>query len=79
MGVARDWLINYLLNRKIRCKIQHGSKDYKSDYYDIPVGTLQRSCIKPLLFLFYVNDLQLNLIKSDCISFADDTTLNKTG
>ena len=32
----------------------------------------------PLLFLIFVNDLQLNLIKSDCILFADDTTLYKT-
>ena len=27
-GVAKYWLINYLSNRKIRCKIQHGSKEH---------------------------------------------------
>ena len=27
----------------------------------------------------FINDLQLNLIKSDCILFVDDTTQYKTG
>ena len=78
-GVTKYWLINYLSNRKIRCKIQHGSKEHKSDYYDMSIGTPQGSCLGPLLFLIFVNDLQLNVIKSDCILFADDTTLYKTG
>ena len=77
--MAKCCLINYLSNRKIRCKIQLGSKEHESDYYDISIGTPQGSCLGPLLFLIFVNDLQLNLIKNDCILFADDTTLYKTG
>ena len=75
---AKDWLVNYLSNRKIRCKIQHGLKDYKSGDYNMLIGT-QGSCLGPLLFQLFVNDLQLNLTKSECILFADDTTLYKTG
>ena len=44
-GVVKYWLINYLSNRKIRCKIQHGSKECKSDYYDMSIGTPEGSCL----------------------------------
>ena len=50
MGVAKDWLINYLLSRKIRCKIQLGSKDHESDYFDMSIGTPQGSCLGHLVF-----------------------------
>ena len=43
------------------------------------IGTPQGSCLGPLHFLLFVNDLQLNLTKNECILFADDTTLYKTG
>ena len=77
--MAKYWLINYLVHRKIKCKIHQGSKEHKSDYYDMSIGTPQGSCLGPLLFLIFVNDLLLNLINSDCILFVDDTTLYKTG
>ena len=76
--MAKHWLINYLSKKKIRCKIQYGSKEHKSDYYDMSIRTQQDSWLGPLLFLIFINDLQLNLIKSYFILFLDDTTLHKT-
>ena len=38
-------------------------------------GTPQGSCLEPLLFLIFCNDLRLNLTYMSCIQFADDTTL----
>ena len=49
-----------------------------SDYCALSVGTPQGSVLGPLLFLIFVNDLYLNVYNSDCILFADDTTLFKT-
>ena len=51
---------------------------HKSDYYDLSVGTPQGSVLGPLLFLMIVNDLYVNVYSSDCILFADDTTIFKT-
>ena len=36
---------------------------------------LQGLCLGPLIFLLFINDLHLNLSTSECIQFADDTTL----
>ena len=38
----------------------------------------QGSCLGPLLFLIFWNDLRLNLEYLSCIQFADDTTLYYT-
>ena len=41
-------------------------------------GTPQESCLGPLLFLIFSNDLHLNLLYTSCILFADDTTIYAT-
>ena len=77
-GKSKDGIIDYLSNGRMRCKINNKSKMHKSDYYDLSVGTPQRSVLGPLLFLIIANDPYLNVYNSDCILFADDTTLFKT-
>ena len=46
-----------------------------SEEQHVHYGTPQESCLEPLIFLIFVNDLHLHLSESECIQFADDTTL----
>ena len=50
-----------------------------SQKYPVTYGTLQGSCLGPLLFLLFCNDLRLHLTYLSCIQFADDTTLYTSG
>ena len=46
-----------------------------SDEHFVEYGAPQGSCLGPLIFLIFVNNLHLHLQHSDCVQFADDTTL----
>ena len=76
-GRALQWFESYLTNRKLRvkCRTVSDPSEITSDDYDVQFGTPQGSCLGPLIFLLFVNDLNLNLGIGDCIQFADDTTL----
>ena len=76
-GQTLSWFKSYLSNRKLRvkCRTISSPRETTSEYYEIQYGTPQGSCIGPLIFLLFINDLHLNLSASECIQFADDTTL----
>ena len=76
-GLALDWFESYLTNRRLRVKCRTISDPIRSisEEHDVDYGTPQGSCLRPLIFLLFVNDLHLNLNTADCIQFADDVTL----
>ena len=76
-GVTLSWFESYLTNRKLRvkCRTTSDSNEVLSDEYVVNYGTPQGSCLGPLIFLIFVNDLNLHLENTECIQFADDTSL----
>ena len=79
-GTALTWFNSYLENRSMRAKCQTDlSHSELSQTYNIEFGTLQGSCLGPLLFIIFCNDLNLHLTYLSCIQFADDTTLYGAG
>ena len=47
----------------------------KSNLFNIRYGTAQGSCLGPLLFILFINNIQHLPTYSHIILFADDTTL----
>ena len=66
------WFRSYLTNRKQCCKVNGQLSDLES----ITTGVPQGSCLGPLLFIIYVNDLHFSLRHSDVNMYADDTSLS---
>ena len=79
-GIALKWFKSYLENRTLRAKCQcSSSSDINlSKPFNVNIGTPQGSCLGPLIFLIFCNDLYLNLELCKGILFADDTTIYNT-
>ena len=69
-GKLINLLKSYLSNWKQRVLIN----GFESDWGQIESGVPQGSVLGPLLFLIYINDLEIG-IKSHIKFFADDTSL----
>ena len=76
-GVCLQWFRSYLSNRtlSVECTTGDISSKSTSKLYPVEYGTLQGSCLGPLIFLIFCNDLQNHLLFLSCIQFADDTML----
>ena len=76
-GECLNWYKSYLVNRKlqVKCMTEANNKSTYSEQYKVEYGTPQGSCMGPLIFLIFCNDLSKHLELISCIQFADDTTL----
>ena len=76
-GVCLNWFKSYLENRRmrVRCTVTSSQSSMVSEYHIVNYGTPQGSCLGPLIFLIFVNDMQLHLSEVESIQFADDTTI----
>ena len=75
-GTPLKWFKSYLGDRSMRVKVNssNGPLVY-STYHPLTYGTTQGSCLGPLLFLIFINDLHYSVIHGISLLFADDTTL----
>ena len=74
-GVANAWFKSYLSNRTQYVSIN----GFESNTKNIHIGVPQGSVLGPLLFLIYINDLNVAINYSTVHHFADDTNLLITG
>ena len=70
-GISNDWFRSYLSNRSQFVSINGFNSDYKTIKYGVPQG----SVLGPLLFLIFINDLNIAIKHSETFHFADDTCL----
>ena len=71
-GIELAWFKSYLSNRMQYYCIDGTNSDYKVNVAGVPQG----SCLGPLLFLIYINDLPSVLQNSDYNLYADDTNIS---
>ena len=75
-GTCNNWFQSYLYQRSLIAKIpiSEGKVIY-SDKFNINYGTALGSCLGPLLFIIFCNDIHRLPIYGSLILFVDDTTL----
>ena len=76
-GLCNNWFNSYISNRNLQVKCHTlSSNQYEiSNKYPVMHGTAQGSCLGPLLFNVFCNDIYTSVNHCDLILFADDMTM----
>ena len=69
-NTKHKWFSSYLGNRRQYCRVN----GITSNVENITCGVPHGSCLGPLLFLLYINDLSFALKCSKVTMYADDTS-----
>ena len=69
--ISDDWFRSYFSDRSQFVSTNGFNSDYKTIKYGVPKG----SVLGPLLFLIFINDLNIAIKHSETFHFADDTCL----
>ena len=72
---ALGWFSSYLSNRTQTVFVNGSVSSHKECKSGVPQG----SCLGPLLFCLYTNDLPTVVTQSDIVMYADDTTPSASG
>ena len=71
-----SWFKSYLSRRLLVAKITNNSNRVTySEKHEITYGTAQESCVGPLLFVVFCNDIYMLPLLGKLILFVNDTTL----
>ena len=71
-GIAHAWFTSYLQGRRQLCKVNGVSSRIEEIHCGVPQG----SCLGPLLFILYINDLPLCLENCQVAMYADHTSIS---
>ena len=64
---------------RVKCKAGCLNVETRSETINVNYGCPQGSCLGPLIFLIFANNLQYNINFLQSIQFADNTTLYISG
>ena len=73
-GNELAWFTSYLQGRRQLCKVNDVSSRMEEIHCGVPLG----SCLGPLLFIVYINDLPFCLESCQVTMYADDTSISFT-
>ena len=73
-GNELAWFTSYLRDRRQLCKVNGVSSRIEEIHCGVPQG----SCLGPLLFIVYINDLPFCLESCQVTMYADDTSISFT-